>query len=139
MVIAILYPVFAQIILTFVLLVAMGWARRKAILTQGIRYSDIAIDASRWPEDARKVANSFNNQFELPVIFYVLCLIALITAKADLLMVVLAWAFVASRMAHALIHTGSNAMPLRSIIYSIGMLVLMIMTGILLMRLLVAF
>jgi hypothetical protein len=139
MVIAILYPVFAQIILTFVLLVAMGWARRKAILTQGIGYRDIAIDASRWPEDARKVANSFNNQFELPVIFYVLCLIALITAKADFLMVVLAWAFVASRVAHALIHTGSNAMPLRSIIYSIGMLVLMIMTGILLMRLLVAF
>jgi hypothetical protein len=139
MVIAILYPVFAQIILTFVLLVAMGWARRKAILSQGIRYDDIAIDASRWPEDARKVANSFNNQFELPVIFYVLCLIALITAKADFLMVVLAWAFVASRVAHALIHTGSNAMPLRSIIYSIGMLVLMIMTGILLMRLLVAF
>ena len=139
MVIAILYPVFAQIILTFALLMAMGWARRKAMLTQGIRYGDIAIDSARWPEDARKVANSYSNQFELPLIFYVLCLVALITGKADLLMVVLAWAFVATRVVHALIHTGSNKVPLRAGIFAVGMLILVIMTAILLLRLLAGF
>ena len=139
MVIAILYPVFAQIILTFALLIAMGWARRKAMLTQGIRFGDIAIDTSRWPEDARKVANCYSNQFELPVIFYVLCLVALMTGKADLLMVTLAWAFVVSRVVHALLHTGSNIVPRRSAAFAVGMILLMIMTGILLLRLLVAF
>ena len=139
MVIAILYPVFAQIILTFLLLVAMGWARRKAMLTQDVRFGDIAIDPARWPEDARKVANCYSNQFELPVIFYVLCLIALMTGKADFLMVVLAWAFVVSRVVHALLHTGSNIVPRRSAAFAVGMLILMIMTGILLVRLLAAF
>ena len=139
MVIAILYPVFAQIILTFALLMAMGWARRKAMLTQGVLYGDIAIDSARWPEDARKVANSYSNQFELPLIFYVLCFVALITGKADLLMVVLAWAFVATRVVHALIHTGSNKVPLRAGIFAMGMLILMIMTAILLLRLLAEF
>ena len=139
MVIAILYPVFAQIILTFALLMAMGWARRKAMLTQGVRYGDIAIDSARWPEDARKVANSYSNQFELPLIFYVLCLVALITGKADLLMVVLAWAFVATRVVHALIHTGPNKVPLRAGIFAVGMLILVIMTAILLLRLLAGF
>ena len=139
MVIAILYPVFAQIILTFVLLAALGRARRKALLTEGVRYTDIALDSSRWPDEARKVANCYANQFELPVIFYVLCLIALMTGKADFLMVVLAWIFVASRIVHALIHTGLNIVPQRGAALAVGMLVLMIMTGILLVRLMVAF
>ena len=136
MVIAILYPVFAQIILTLVLLVAMAWGRRKVMLTPGFRWSDIALDSSRWPDDSRKVANCYGNQFELPVIFYVLCLIALMTGKADFLMVVLAWVFVASRVVHALIHTGPNIVPQRGIAFGIGILVVIIMTGILLVRLL---
>lgn len=136
MVIAILYPVFAQIILTLVLLVAMAWGRRKVMLTPGFRWSDIALDSSRWPDDSRKVANCYGNQFELPVIFYVLCLIALMTGKADFLMVVLAWVFVASRVVHAMIHTGPNIVPQRGIAFGIGILVVMIMTGILLVRLL---
>lgn len=139
MVIAILYPVLAQIILTLALLMATGWARRNAMLAHGIGYADIAVDTSRWPEDARKIANCYSNQFELPVIFYALCLIALMTGKADFLMVALAWVFVASRVAHALIHTGSNIVRRRGGVFAIGMLVLMIMTGILLARLPAAF
>jgi hypothetical protein len=139
MVIAILYPVFAQIILTFALLIATGLVRRTAILTPGFRVADIALDASRWPDEARKVANCYANQFELPVIFYVLCLIALMTGKADFLMVVLAWTFVVSRVVHAAIHTGSNNVPRRGAALAVGMLVLMIMTGVLLLRLLAGF
>lgn len=136
MVIAILYPVFAQIILTFVLMVGMGWARRNAMQAEGFRVPDIALDASRWPDDTRKLANCYANQFELPVIFYVLCLIALMTNKADLLMVVLAWLFVVSRVVHALIHTGANVVPVRGAAFGVGALIVMIMTGILLVRLL---
>jgi hypothetical protein len=138
MAIAILYPVLAQIILTFIVMFGMGWARQKAMRTHHLRYGDIAIDAARWPDESRKFANNFSNQFELPVIFYVLCLIALMTGKADFLMLVLAWAFVASRALHAFIHTGSNAMPLRSAVFFIGAVLLMVMTGILLVRLLTA-
>ena len=54
-------------------------------------------------------------------------------------MVVLAWAFVASRVVHALIHTGSNIVPQRGLAFGIGIIIVMIMTGILLVRLLAAF
>jgi len=138
MVIAILYPVLAQIILTFALLIAMAWARQKAIRAPGFTFSDIALDSSRWPEDARKYSNCYSNQFELPVIFYVLCIVALMTAKADFLMVVLAWAFVVSRVVHALQHTGANIVPRRGMAFAVGVLILMIMTAILALRLLAA-
>jgi hypothetical protein len=134
--ISILFPVIGQMILTFVLLLWMGYLRNGAIKNREVAFSDIAIDTSRWPDNVRKVANCYSNQFELPVIFYVLCLMALMTAKADFLMVVLAWAFVATRIVHALIQTGSNVVLHRGGAFAIGMIILMVMTGILLVRLL---
>lgn len=133
--IAILYPVFAQIVLTMVVMVGMGLARRDAIASGEVRYSDVAVDSSRWPERARKWANCYSNQFELPVVFYVLCLIALMTRNADVIMVGLAWLFVASRVAHAYVHTGSNVVLRRGGVFLIGFIVVVLMTAILLFRL----
>ncbi len=134
--VAILYPVFAQIILTFILLLAMGRARSTALYAREVRYSDIALDSSQWPDGARKLANCYSNQFELPQIFYVLCLIALATANADYLMVVLAWLFVVSRVVHAYIHTTSNIVLRRGAVFAVGFLIVAAMTVILLVRLL---
>ncbi len=136
--VAILYPVFAQIILTFVLLLSMGRARQTALRSKDVDVSDIALDSSRWPEDARKFGNCYSNQFELPVIFYVLCLAALQTAKADFIMVALAWCFVISRIVHAYIHTGPNIVLRRGGVFGIGFIILAVMSLILLSRLLLA-
>ena len=46
--------------------------------------------------------------FQLPVLFYVLTAFAMLTRKADLLFVVLAWVFVVTRLVHAAVHTGPN-------------------------------
>lgn len=134
--VAILYPVFAQIILTLLLLVAMGRARSAAHSGNQVKYSEVALDSSRYPEGARQFSNCYSNQFELPVIFYVLCLIALATANADYLMIVLAWAFVITRFIHAYIHTTSNIVLRRGGVFAIGFLIICAMTLILLLRLL---
>ena len=49
----------------------------------------------------------------MPVLFYVLTVLAVITKQADLLFVLLAWVFVLSRLAHAYIHVTSNDLRLR--------------------------
>lgn len=136
--VAILFPVFVQMLLTFALLLAMGHARVRAIDSGGVQVSDIALDSSRWPDETRKFANCYSNQFELPVIFYVLCLAALETANADYLMVLLAWVFVISRIVHACIHTGSNIVRRRGAVFALGFLVVLIMLVILAARLLLA-
>ena len=45
------------------------------------------------------VGNAWLNQFEVPVLFYVLTILALITKQADLLFVMMAWIFVADARA----------------------------------------
>ena len=81
-----------------------------------------------------QVGNSFSSQFELPMLFYVLTILALITKHADFLFVVLAWIFVLTRIAHAYIHTTSNNLKLRGPFFGIGALVLAIMWVIFIVR-----
>src|SRR6516162_11833993 len=100
---AVLLPLFVQGLLTFVLLVWMAYLRTSAVTSGAVRTSDIALREPGWPAHATQVANAFHNQLELPVLFYVLTILAWITRHADLAFVVLAWIFVASRLVHAYI------------------------------------
>ncbi len=84
----------------------------------------------------QKVSNAFQNQFELPVLFYVLVILALFTRKADLAFVVLSWVFVVTRCVHAAIHTGPNIVLRRGLAYGAGGIVLVGMWAIFTVRVL---
>ena len=124
---AILAPVFAQVGLTFVLLLWMGRARVAALKAGEVRIRDIALAQRVWPERVTQVGNAFVNQFETPVLFYALVALALITRKADLLFVVLSWLWVIARLAHAYVHTTTNVVPRRFQVFVVGTLILMLM------------
>lgn len=124
---AILAPVFVQVFLTLGLLLWTATLRSSVLLGGRVRPADIALRQPGWPERATQVANAFSNQLELPVLFYVLVAFALITRKADLLFVVLAWLFVLTRLVHAFIHTTGNDVRLRGLVFGAGALVLIVM------------
>lgn len=123
----ILLPVFVLVLLTLFLALWMGYERNRVIYSKEVRIKDIALSKEGWPDQAKKVSNSYHNQYELPVLFYVLVAFALITKKADLIFVVLSWVFVVSRLLHAFIHTTSNRVPRRFFAYAFGLLILTIM------------
>src|ERR1700760_2396419 len=105
---SVLLPVFVQVALTFALLFWMGSARTSALRNKETKVSDIALGEANWPARVMAVGNSYNNQWQMPVLFYVLVILAWITRKADLLFVVMSWIFVLSRIVHAGIHTTTN-------------------------------
>lgn len=123
----ILYPLFVQIALTFVLLLAMGGARVSAVRDGQVRVGDIALRQDVWPQRVRKLANSFQNQLETPILFYTVVLLALFSSQADSLLVMLAWAFALSRLLHAYIHVTSNNVLWRFRVFVLGVSVLMAM------------
>jgi len=124
---AVLLPVFVQVGLTFFLLFWMGAVRLRALKGREVRLGDIALRQPAWPERPTQISNAYDNQFQLPVLFYALVPLALITRKADLLFVVLSWIFVATRLAHAAIHTTSNNVQQRFMAFLAGAVVLLIM------------
>jgi len=74
-----------------------------------------------------QVGYSYSNQFELPVLFYVLTILAWMTRHADLVFVVLAWIFVIFRYLQAYVHVTSNRVRLRGSFFIVSAIVLSIM------------
>ena len=120
-----LAPVFALVLLSFILLFAMGRSRLGALKTRQVRMADIALGQKAWPERATQISNAFSNQFEIPVLFYVLVAIALPLRQMDLVMVLLAWVFVVTRYAHAGIYATSNNLNHRFMTFFAGAMVLL--------------
>ena len=124
---AVLLPLFVEVILTFVLMLQMGVLRRADYSSGAVKADDIALREPRWPQRTTQAANAFSNQFELPVLFYVLTILARDTRHAGIVFVVLAWIFVICRVLQAYIHVTSNVVRYRGLFFSIGAVVLMIM------------
>jgi hypothetical protein len=105
----------------------MGVLRRADYSSGAVKADDIALREPRWPQRTTQAANAFSNQFELPVLFYVLTILAWDTRHAGIVFVVLAWVFVICRVLQAYIHVTSNVVRYRGLFFSIGAVVLMIM------------
>jgi hypothetical protein len=123
----VLLPVFVLIGLTFALLIWMAGARRQALVGGQTKIRDIALGQQNWPVRATQIGNCFKNQFELPVLFYILIAIALPIRHADLVIVMLSWVFVITRFVHAGIFVTSNDLNQRSLAWFASVLVLFAM------------
>ena len=134
----ILLPVFVLVALAFGLLVTVGSRRRAAVMSGQIKMKDIALGQPGWPEGPTKAANCLANQFQAPVLFYLLVVLAIFTKQADLLFVIMSWIFVVTRLIHAYIHIGSNYVPHRFYAFAAGVAVLLIMWIIFAVRILIS-
>ena len=101
-----------------------------------MKIRDIALGERNWPARTQQVANAFHNQFELPVLFYVLTVLAVITHQADYLFAALSWLFVALRLAHAWIMVTRNHVPTRFRVHMVALFVLIAMWAIFMWKIL---
>jgi hypothetical protein len=122
----ILLPLFVEVILTFALLFWLAPLRARDFRS-GLREDDIALREPNWSKPALQVQYSYSNQFELPVLFYVLTILAYVTHHAGTLFVVLAWVFVIFRLLQAYIHVTNNKVRLRGMFFIISAIALAIM------------
>ncbi len=127
----------AQVFLTIAILVLMGRERVPRVMSGEIPMADIAVERTAYPLKARLLSNNFDNQFQLPVLFYVAALLALFGTATGWVEVSLAWLFVALRYAHAFIHVTSNHLYHRFAAYSAGLAVLALLWLWLVLRLVV--
>jgi hypothetical protein len=132
---ALVYPVLAQVFLTFVLMVWTGRLRTAAVRSRRVRLSAIALSGDAWPDDVKKISNNMHNQFETPVLFYVLCGVATYLAVTGMLMTALAWLYVITRVIHTAIHVTTNRVQHRFAVFVVGFLVLVAMWVVIVARL----
>ena len=72
-------------------------------------------------------ADNFRNLFEVPVLFYLLCVALALTGGSTPGFVAAAWAYVGLRVLHSLIHVTYNRVVHRFLVYVASTLLLFVM------------
>lgn len=127
---ALLHPMLAMMGLTAAVWLFMYVRRLGYMLAHGIdaqRVSSPQKMAELIPEAVERPANNLRNLFELPVLFYALCLVLMQQGWATALDVQLAWAFVGLRALHSLVHCTFNNVNARFGFYALSSIALWVM------------
>lgn len=129
---AIFGPFFAMMALTIAVWIFMYFRRIGYMLKHRIhpqRLSTPEGAAELIPEPASWPANNLKNLFELPVLFYALCMYLFVSESVDSSFVVGAWAYVVLRAIHSFIQCVVNRVKLRFTVYLLSSIVLWIMVA----------
>jgi hypothetical protein len=79
------------------------------------------------PERLVLIADHYQNQFEVPVLFLITCVLFIALDAANYVTLALAWFFVVSRGVHAWIHLGRNKIQRRAAAFAVGWAALLAM------------
>lgn len=122
-------PLLAQMLLTLVMFMLLGSRKASAYRSGQADPRLTALDGRAWPEPVLKVSNNIANQFETPILFYILGLLAIQLEMVSLPLLVLSWLYVAARIGHAVVHVGSNRVPIRMRFFIASLVILLIQLG----------
>ncbi len=125
---SILLPMLIQVSLTLFIFILLGMRKTSAIKAGGVDREKTALDNSAWPVGVVKVSNNIANQFQTPVIFFVLCTMFYITNTVTMSVYILVWVYSITRLFHAFVHVSSNFVPARFGLFMIGVLCLIALT-----------
>ncbi|MBC9033577.1 MAPEG family protein [Sphingomonas sp. JC676] len=125
----ILWPTFALVALVAVVMLTMFVQRIGHIRRNPPGAGDFASGeaALRYFQPVEMPANNFRNLFEMPVLFFALVPLLLITHHGNHIQVTLAWIYVALRALHSFIHIVVRNVNLRFMLYLGSCVVLMAM------------
>lgn len=123
---SIVQPVLVQAFLTLMLLFWMGKERYAAVRSGEVVSNEPGVQPT-WKGRAGTISNAFHNQLEMPILFYVVVILAMLTGSADYPMTALAWVYVILRVVHAAIHTTYNKIAHRFLVYLLSNLILVAM------------
>ena len=105
----ILIPVVALTFWTFIILNVLGFSRIRAGAKGQIKPNDFSIgESSNVPDFVRLTNRNYMNLLELPVLFYIGCVLIYITETQSQTQLILAWLFVVLRVVHSCIHISYN-------------------------------
>jgi len=116
----ILQPMLGMIVVTMIVWFVL-YARRIPAMQRAGRpvqeYTTPERGVMHLPEQVNYASNNLKNLFELPVLFYALCLYLQVSGTATNVDIMAAWLFVGFRALHSAIHCTANIVMARFAAY----------------------
>ena len=123
----VLGPVFAMVLVVAIVALLMVGLRNVAALRGQVATHYYLTYSGPSPADwIERPARAFNNLMQLPTLFYVVCVLILITGRVDRAQLAYAWVFVALRALHAAVYLASNSLPYRFGPWLMGLITLLV-------------
>jgi hypothetical protein len=122
-------PCLALLLLTILAMWFMLRGRQGAVKRGEISaaYFKTYDTGEKLPRKARQADRCYHNLVESTPPFYFVCTAAMALGKVEMMLLVLAWAYVAMRALQSFVHLTSNKIGLRSISFGLGWVVLLAM------------
>lgn len=116
-----LYPLLAQVALTALIWATLLTARLISMIRHRVGMEELkGEEGYRKIADTDAISDNFENQFEVPVLFYLVLVLLMIFGKSTPGIVTASWVFVGSRVAHSLVHCTFNSVYARFACYFAG-------------------
>jgi hypothetical protein len=121
------YPILVMVLLTLLIYVRLIKVKIREMRAGRVDMERRALHEEAWGDAVLQINNNIRNQFELPVLFYVVCGALWALEGVGIVALVAAWLFVLSRIVHAWIHLTSNRIKFRRQSFTVGWWVLVFM------------
>ena len=121
----ILYPLLPVVFLNFFVIFHMRYVIEKAIKKREVRYSWFRVYEGSAPEYLLAARHHYKIFFEIPILFYLLCIILYVIDDVRDLDLWIAWLFVVFKLIHSYIRLTSNYVPNRAYAFYISVLLLL--------------
>lgn len=123
-----IFAMVGMVLWTFLVMLRNVQVRVRAVLRGELTNEYFEVFRGAEPSEVvLKTGNHLRNLFEFPVLFYIACVLIVVTGATDSWFVYLAWGYVALRVAHSLVHLTFNKIPPRFLFYILSNIVLLVM------------
>lgn len=123
---ALIYPMFALVVFTLLMVCFLGAARFVAVKKKQVRASYFKVyEGSAPPEFLVRVGRNYTNLLEMTLLFYVACVASIALNATTEAMLVCAWGYVITRVVHSAYHIFVNVPIVRLMIFSVSCIFLL--------------
>ncbi|MCF6458342.1 MAPEG family protein [Pseudoalteromonas sp. MMG024] len=121
-------PILALLVLTFSLLIRAAAKRILAVRKKQLNYKTVQnLDYREMPQDILLAGRSYDNQFQQPVLFFMLLGFLSFHSIETFTWIIAAWCYVALRFWHAFEHISARNLKKRTYAFGLSALLLMAM------------
>jgi len=122
----IIWPMIIVALATWWIYIPMGKARVAGVMSGKTKVSVYRLNIDE-PEESLRFSNALRNQYETPTLFYAVCLAAFVTDNANMLMIVLAFAYALVKILHVSIQITTNRIRYRRKVFGLSWVILGLM------------
>jgi hypothetical protein len=114
-------PMGALALLTFLVLILIPFRRFRAGFAGQVTAADFRYgESARVPGDVSIPNRNYMNLLEMPMLFYVICLMLYVSHRVQPGFMWLAWTYVGLRMLHSLVHLTYNRVMHRLTLFALS-------------------